>query len=36
MRIAGLDTPIPFSTELEKQFLPAERFKEGLKKIIAY
>jgi 2-oxoisovalerate dehydrogenase E1 component len=36
MRVAGLDTPVPFSVELEKQFLPEERFKEGLKKIVDY
>ncbi|MBK6622976.1 MAG: dehydrogenase E1 component subunit alpha/beta [Saprospirales bacterium] len=36
MRIAGLDSPVPFSAELEKQFLPAGRFKEGLKKIVEY
>jgi 2-oxoisovalerate dehydrogenase E1 component len=36
LRIAGLDTPVPFAIELEKQFLPGERFKEGLKKIVEY
>jgi 2-oxoisovalerate dehydrogenase E1 component len=36
MRVGGLDTPVPFSVELEKQFLPAERFKEALKKLSSY
>ena len=33
MRVASLDTPVPFSTELEKQFLPGERFKEKLRNL---
>ena len=36
MRIGSIETPVPFATQLEKQFLPEERFKEGLKKIVAY
>ncbi|MBK7408576.1 MAG: dehydrogenase E1 component subunit alpha/beta [Saprospirales bacterium] len=33
MRVASLDTPVPFSIELEKQFLPGERFKEKLRNL---
>jgi len=29
-RIASIDTPVPFAVSLEKQFLPAARFKEAL------
>jgi 2-oxoisovalerate dehydrogenase E1 component len=29
-RVASLDTPVPFAVALEKQFLPAERFKQAL------
>lgn len=29
-RVASLDTPVPFAVALEKQFLPAERFKKAL------
>jgi 2-oxoisovalerate dehydrogenase E1 component len=36
MREASLDTPIPFSKNLEDQFLPAKRFKEKLQKLLAY
>jgi len=36
MRSASLDTPVPFSTNLEKNFLPKERFKEHLKKLSQY
>src|SRR3989339_157264 len=35
-RSASLDTPVPFSTNLEKNFLPKERFKEQLKKLNRY
>ena len=35
-RSASLDTPVPFSTNLEKNFLPKERFKEQLKKLSQY
>ena len=30
MRSASLDTPIPFNTELEKNFLPKGRFEQQL------
>lgn len=36
MRVAGLDTPVPFSVELEKQFLPEERFRERLVGLLGY
>ena len=36
IRSGSLDTPVPFSTILEQNFLPKERFKEQLKKLIQY
>ncbi len=36
MRCASLDTPIPFALELEKIFLPSERFQLKLKKLLDY
>ena len=36
MRAASLDTPVPFSTALEAEFLPVSRFKEKLEKLLAY
>lgn len=36
LRAASLDTPIPFSTILEKQFLPVERFKQQLERLLGY
>lgn len=36
IRVAGLDTPIPFSPVLEKQFLPLERFQKQLTKLLSY
>jgi len=36
MRVGSIDTPIPFATNLEKQYLPKERFKEKLKNLIEY
>lgn len=36
MRAGSLDTPVPFAPNLEKQFLPAERFKTKLKELLAY
>lgn len=35
-RVAGLDTPVPFTANLEKMFLPQERLETQLKKLIAY
>jgi len=36
MREGSLDTPVPFAPNLEKNFLPVERFKEKLGKLIGY
>jgi 2-oxoisovalerate dehydrogenase E1 component len=36
MREGSLDTPVPFATSLEKNFLPVERFKEKIKRLLAY
>lgn len=36
MREASLDTPVPFATALEQNFLPKERFKVKLKELAAY
>lgn len=35
-RIASIETPIPFEPELEKQYLPKNRFEEELKKLLEY
>jgi 2-oxoisovalerate dehydrogenase E1 component len=36
VRVASLDTPVPFAPELEKNFLPVSRFEEALLKLAAY
>lgn len=36
MREGSLDTPVPFAPSLEKQFLPAERFKGKLKELLKF
>lgn len=36
MRVASLDTPVPFADALEKNFLPAQRFKEAVSKLLKY
>jgi 2-oxoisovalerate dehydrogenase E1 component len=36
VRVAGLDTPIPFSPILESEFLPKKRLKSALQKLLAY
>jgi 2-oxoisovalerate dehydrogenase E1 component len=36
MRVASLDTPVPFNQALEKQFLPKRRVKGALDKLLAY
>jgi len=36
IRAASLDTPVPFAKNLEKLFLPIERMKEGLNKLLSY
>ncbi len=35
-RVASLDTPVPFINQLEEQFMPKDRFKEELVKLINY
>ena len=36
LRVASLDTPVPFAGALEEQFLPKDRLKEALEKLKAY
>lgn len=36
LRVASLDTPVPFSTVLEEQFLPKGRLREQLQRLLAY
>lgn len=36
MRVASLDTAVPFNKKLEDIFLPRERFREKLQKLLAY
>ena len=36
IRVGSMDTPIPFATDLEKQYLPKDRFREKLKNLIEY
>ena len=36
LRAAGLDTPIPFAIPLEQNFMPTGRFKEQLKRLVAF
>ena len=36
LRVASLDTPLPFAKELEKGFLPVERFRTALEKLMEY
>ncbi len=36
LRAASLDTPIPFAIPLEQDFLPVQRFKEQLDKLLRY
>jgi 2-oxoisovalerate dehydrogenase E1 component len=36
MRCASLDTPIPFNTVLEKQYLANSRLEEMMQKLLAY
>jgi 2-oxoisovalerate dehydrogenase E1 component len=36
MRCASLDTPVPFALPLEKNFLPKDRFRQELEKLMAY
>ncbi len=36
IRVASMDTPIPFAKSLEKQFLPVERLEVALGELVAY
>jgi 2-oxoisovalerate dehydrogenase E1 component len=36
MRVGSLDTAIPFSPNLEKQFLPQQRLREAVAKLLSY
>ncbi len=36
IRCASLDTPVPFAQNLEKHFLPVDRFREKLHQLLAY
>lgn len=36
LRVASLDTPVPFAAHLENNFLPKDRLKEKVKEILAY
>lgn len=36
IRVASLDTPVPFTPSLEEIFLPKERLKNSIKKILEY
>jgi 2-oxoisovalerate dehydrogenase E1 component len=36
MRVAGLDTPVPFAQALENNFLPKERLKSGIRTLLDY
>ena len=35
-RIGSLDTPIPFASELENQFLPIDRFEKAVLELLNY
>lgn len=35
-RVGSLETPIPFASQLEAQYLPKQRFEETLKALLAY
>lgn len=36
LRVASMDTPVPFAVTLEKQFLASERLKEAIDRIMKY
>jgi 2-oxoisovalerate dehydrogenase E1 component len=36
MRVASLDTPVPFAADLERNFLANARLKEKLQELINY
>ena len=35
-RVASIETPIPFNSALEQQYLPKDRFEADLKDLLAY
>ena len=35
-RVASIETPIPFVSQLEQQYLPKNRFEQALKNLLAY
>jgi len=36
LRVASLDTPVPFAGPLEQQFLPVDRFRDAVRRLAAY
>ena len=36
IRVASLDTPVPFAKDLEKHFLPVERLRTAIEKLLVY
>ena len=36
LRVASLDTPVPFAVALEKQFLASQRLSEAIERILTY
>ena len=36
MRLGGLDTPIPFSAELEKIYLPINKIEQKIKELVNF
>jgi 2-oxoisovalerate dehydrogenase E1 component len=36
MRVASLDTPVPFAPTLEENFLPKKRLRQALEKLLAF
>jgi len=36
LRAASLDTPVPFAKTLEKDFLPKDRFRKQIERILEY
>ena len=35
-RVASMETPVPFASQLEAQYLPKNKFKQALKDLVAY
>ena len=36
MRVAALDTPVPFAKALERQYMPGERLREKVEELLEY